>query len=206
MLCKECHNYILKFTSESQFCSKTCAAFYNNRNRSYINACQVCSNTFQCKSKLKKRCLQCDKKFDNLLNRKKQTLKIKICKSIGCKNVKEKYKQYCLDCVNNYYKLYRPRCEFTFDIEKYKEFIDGYELISIYGRYSPSNKGNNLNGVSLDHMYSVKDGFLNKISPSLISHPANCRIIKHSENSSKYYNSCITLEELHKRIIRLHAY
>lgn len=75
-----------------------------------------------------------------------------------------------------------------------------FELIRENGWYSPSNKGNNLGGVSRDHMYSVKDGFENNVPPELLSHPANCRLIIHNENSSKNRNSCITLDELKERI------
>ena len=49
-------------------------------------------------------------------------------------------------------------------------------------------------------MYSVKDGFENNVPPELLAHPANCRLIIHSENASKHRNSCITLDELKERI------
>ena len=69
-----------------------------------------------------------------------------------------------------------------------------------YGWYSPSNKNNNLLGVSKDHLYSVKDGFLNVIDPSIIKHPANCKLMLHKDNNSKGYKSIITLDELLDRI------
>ena len=49
-------------------------------------------------------------------------------------------------------------------------------------------------------MYSVKDGFLNKVDPKILAHPANCRLIRQGENASKKNKSCITLEELLERI------
>ncbi len=49
-------------------------------------------------------------------------------------------------------------------------------------------------------MYSVKDGFINGISPEIIKHPANCKLMKHIDNNKKKTNSSITLEELMERI------
>jgi hypothetical protein len=41
----------------------------------------------------------------------------------------------------------------------------------------------------------VRDGFINKVAPEIIAHPANCRLMKHSENNFKNYNSSITIDE-----------
>ena len=121
------------------------------------------------------------------------------CKYCNEYKIDKNKKIICDDCRASYYKAYRPSCEFKFDINLYKsEFEMG--LIESYGWYSPSNKGNNLNGVSRDHLYSVRDGFVNKIDCGIIKHPANCKLMIHSDNSSKYYNSNITLEELLIRI------
>ena len=94
---------------------------------------------------------------------------------------------------------YRNCCAFKFGIKSFPDEFD-FELIKEHGWYSPSNKGNNLGGVSRDHMYSVKDGFENNVPPELLAHPANCRLIIHNENVSKHKNSCITLDELKERI------
>ena len=49
-------------------------------------------------------------------------------------------------------------------------------------------------------MISVREGFELGIDPSLISHPANCRLIKHTDNISKNKKSILTLDELIERI------
>ena len=67
-------------------------------------------------------------------------------------------------------------------------------------RYKASNRGNNLNGISRDHMISLKEGFRSGISPDLISHPANCQLLQHFINNRKNTNSSLTLEELKERI------
>jgi hypothetical protein len=120
---------------------------------------------------------------------------------ISCKQKKYllKYKRICDECKFNYYYIYRPNCEFDFNIFDYPNKFD-LTLVKKYGIYSPINKRNNLNGVSRDHLYSVKDGFKNKIEPDLIKHPANCSLILQTDNSSKNCKSIISFDELKKRI------
>ena len=76
-----------------------------------------------------------------------------------------------------------------------------FSLIEQYGWYAAKNRGNNLNGVSRDHMFSVKDGFINYIDPIFLAHPANCRLIRHNENISKLDKSLFSKTELLSRII-----
>lgn len=95
--------------------------------------------------------------------------------------------------------MYRPLCSFHFNLNDYKDEFD-FDLIKKYGWYSPTNKKNNLEGISRDHIYSVNDGFVNKIDPKIISHPANCRLMIHSNNNIKNRNSEITIEDLLEKI------
>ncbi len=101
------------------------------------------------------------------------------------------------------YKLrlirYRELCRFTFSLNQFPDEFD-FKLIEEHGWYSAKNRGNNMGGVSRDHMYSVKEGFLNNIDPKIISHPANCRLVRQCDNASKRDSCSITLEELLKRI------
>ena len=94
---------------------------------------------------------------------------------------------------------YRQKCQFKFDLKKFPNEFD-FELIKEHGWYKPKNKGNNLNGVSRDHMYSIADGFKNNISPEIIKHPANCKLVLHLENQNKRAKSSITLKHLIDRI------
>lgn len=97
-------------------------------------------------------------------------------------------------------KYYRNKCQFTFSLNNFPNEFD-FQLIKKYGWYAAKNHGNNLNGVSRDHMFSVKEGFLNNINPIFISHPANCRLIRHKDNVSKLDKSLFSKEQLLKRII-----
>lgn len=94
---------------------------------------------------------------------------------------------------------YRADCAFKFNLKDYPDEFD-FTLIEIYGWYKAKNRGNNLNGVSRDHMVSVRHGFDNNIPAEHLSHPANCRLILHNDNISKGTQNFITYEELLNRI------
>ena len=49
-------------------------------------------------------------------------------------------------------------------------------------------------------MISVRYGFENAISPEIISHPANCKLIRHIENQEKRTKCTLTLQELITKI------
>ena len=51
----------------------------------------------------------------------------------------------------------------------------------------------------LDHNFSTFDGFWNNISPEIIGHWSNIRIIPSRQNNTKYWNSDISLETLLER-------
>jgi hypothetical protein len=96
---------------------------------------------------------------------------------------------------------YRQLCEFKFGVKSFpKEF--NLKLIQEHGWYQAANRGNNLDGVSRDHIISVKFGFENNIDPEIISHPANCRLMRHTSNQKKNRNSNMSLEELKGKIKR----
>lgn len=44
------------------------------------------------------------------------------------------------------------------------------------------------------------EGFINKIDPEIISHPANCMLLRHNDNVSKGKKCGITLDELIDKI------
>ncbi len=103
------------------------------------------------------------------------------------------------------FRTYRAKCRFRFNVFDYPDLFD-LELVEKYGWYSPNgyksqNKKRNLGGVSRDHLYSIKDGYDNKVDPELLAHPVNCRIVKHYDNNvKKGRKSSITLDELKERI------
>jgi len=188
--CQQCNKFFIDYIrSDRKFCSSSCAAAHTNLNR-------IVSD--ETKFKIRKSLLdRCSKKEKVRRVPEKIIRKCKFCLEY---KIDRKKKCICDDCREKYYKAYRPSCEFSFDINLYRSEFD-YSLVEKYGWYSPSNRGNNLNGVSKDHMYSVRDGFINGVDYNLIKHPANCRLMKHTKNSSKHSNSEITLQELKERVL-----
>ena len=144
------------------------------------------ANNFNRKDKILRHCLDC-----NSIMYCRPSNRGKFCRATCWINYTEKNKQPFL--------LYRQRCNFVFKFEDYPDKFD-LTLVEQHGWYSPSNKGNNLNGVSKDHMVSVRSGFDLGIDPEVIKHPANCKIMLHKQNQSKREKSSITIEELLERI------
>ena len=214
LYCLNCRKKL--YNDQVKFCSSSCSASYNNIRRKkiiygtkFLN-CRVCNSKVKVDSRASRIiCNSCkikststklkrkNKKVAKTIKSYKTKCNLNFCKNCG--KICKKRKQYCSDCLYTYYKIYRPRCEFKFDPLDYCDWFK-CELIKTYGKYSPKNKGNNLNGVSRDHMFSVKEGFRLGVDPKIIAHPANCRLMQHFENNCKKTNCSITLEELKGRI------
>lgn len=97
-------------------------------------------------------------------------------------------------------KEYRGLCSFRFSLNDYPDEFD-FLLVEKYGWYRAKNRGDNLNGVSRDHIVSVRFGYENRIDPKIISHPANCQLLRHNDNVSKYKKCGLTIDELMMKII-----
>lgn len=139
-------------------------------------------------------------KNPDLFKRKKN-----FCKNCS-KEINIRIKFCTKKCMNSYrtknyddLKLYRIYSQFKFNLSDYPDKFD-FDLIKKFGWYKPSNKGNNLNGISRDHIISVKYGFLNNVPTSIISHPANCQLMQHTKNSSKNMKCDMSIDELLKKI------
>jgi hypothetical protein len=94
---------------------------------------------------------------------------------------------------------YRADCAFKFNLSDFPDEFN-FSLIEQCGWYRPKNRGNNLTGVSRDHMISVRYGFDNNIPTEHLSHPANCKLLQHGKNVSKGTKNSITYDELLIRI------
>ena len=152
---------------------------YNEYNENNIRICPICGKEFRGYSDY---CSQkCARKY-SLYERIPQILKLQDDKKI--EEIKKIYKRYC---------------QFTFNLKEFPNEYD-FDLIKKYGWYKAKNKGNNLNGVSRDHKYSCNEAFKNLIDPYIISHPANCQLLRHNENVSKLDNCSISLNELKNNI------
>lgn len=163
---------------ENKFCSRSCA---NTRNHSKSTKKKISESTK--KGKTKYYC-------DNCKKEKRNRGKYGLCRSCSLE-----FRRLTMDS----YQKYRLQCKFNFALSDYPDEFN-FSLIKKNGWYKASNHGNNLNGISRDHIVSVFYGYQNNISSEIIKHPANCQLLMHNYNSSKHKKCDITIEELYDKI------
>lgn len=98
-------------------------------------------------------------------------------------------------------QIYKHACSFNFSVYKFPDEFE-LNLIEKHGWYKPRNRGDNLTGITRDHMLSRTFGFENNIPIEHIKHPANCQLLVHGDNISKGKKSSISYQELLQRIDR----
>lgn len=184
---EKCNEDIPYDNRSSEYCSKGCSGLNVNKNRKGIkhDMSKMIENNTKVYYLNPKKCKMCN----NILLYNDRNLKY-------CSN--ECRVQYRRKDAN-LLRCYRIDCNFKFSLNDYPDEFD-FSLIEKYGWYSPTNKKNNLDGVSRDHMFSIKEGFEQGIDPKLLSHPANCKLMIHNENVSKNKTSSISIIELLQRI------
>jgi hypothetical protein len=88
-----------------------------------------------------------------------------------------------IDEFNEYSKKVRYLTRSTF--LRHKKSVKGYELKELDSK-----------NYHIDHIFSISDGFLNKIDPEIISSYHNLRVISKNDNLEKGKDSHILLSEL----------
>lgn len=199
-----------KFKSVKKFCNSSCAAKYNNLHREIRSEVKK-TKVVKCKRCNEEVVVNVHASIENCLCSKcredykiKKKVIVRKRKQLYCKFCSKEIvypKQICDKCRTELYSVYAPSCRFNFSLSLFPEEFD-FSLLKQYGMYKAKNRGDNLKGVSRDHLFSIHDGFKEKISYQILSHPANCRLVLHTDNQHKNRKSIITLEELLKRIRR----
>jgi hypothetical protein len=82
-----------------------------------------------------------------------------------------------------YFEIVRALTEKNYNI--YKSVIN------------PKNLKRGWRNNHVDHIYSISEGFKNRIDPYLISHPCNLQMLKAKENKKKNSKCGHTIEELY---------
>ena len=209
--------------SYGKFCSLSCSNRYRaikqreQKEQTYYkspNYCNCCDAVILFNKRKNKYCsASCSAKITNKVHRKrgptaKEKLKFSSVKFIFCEKTQQWYCnkdqngniRRCSPYIKSEKEKYYSAARFAFNVYHYPGEFD-LSLIEQNGWYScPGQKRKtsvkNINGVSRDHIVSVSYGFKNNIDPGIIAHPANCRIILHSENKKKSLKCGLTVEEL----------
>ena len=111
----------------------------------------------------------------------------------------------------DYDHIYLKRTGYTYDeFKKIQPLYYAYKNTirritnqqGIVGLPNSGKRGNPgvVGAYNLDHMYSIKEGFLNDVDPEIIGNIANLEFIPWEENLSKNKICSITLEELKNNI------
>jgi hypothetical protein len=202
--CKKC-NSPLPFGKRNQsFCNRSCAVSYTNKEKG--------SRSVECRKNISwgltgrkyiephmiaTTCKECIGEFEYI---KTNTSRNKEFCSRSCSSrffSKKRYKE--LRASRPALLTYREDCSFKFNLADFPDEFD-MSLVEQYGWYKAKNRGDNLTGISRDHIISVRYGFDNNIDPVTIAHPANCQLMQHGKNVSKGTRCDLTIEELFVKI------
>jgi len=206
-ICKFCNKLISfeKRWTNLDFCDLSCSAKFNNKLRKGTKH-NISDETKKKLVELANVNFKC--KRNDIGKELYYNGEINLCVNCGSKLVfKHRNRIFCdINCKKDYYfknkddfELYYLLSKFKFHLKDFKDEFD-FSLIEKYGWYKAKNNGDNVEGVSRDHKFSVKEGFRRLINPLLISHPANCELIINRQNQSKSDDCSITIELLLEKI------
>ena len=171
--CKQCNIELDHDKRNNKFCNNSCAAKFNNLNRS-----PDAKKTGPAKKPKEPKPL-----FSKLHKC--------VCKHCGL----VWYGRYEVRICVNHSHLYscsgRALFSFTFKLVDHPLLFD-LSIIKKYGMRSQTN----IYGVVRDHKVSVYNALKNGYDPYYIRHPVNCELMLASDNSRKHTMNSITYNEL----------
>jgi hypothetical protein len=209
-VCLECgvtHSYSNR---KSKFCCKSCAAKFENKRRKDIKWTPSAEQRIKTSEKLTGKtysppvliqvnCEECGCLFEFVQHYSKRQKRF-CSRSCSTKHGnKERYAK--AREMRTALENYRADCAFKFNLSDFPDEFD-FALIETHGWYKPKNRGNNLFGVSRDHAVSVRYGFDNNLPAEHLAHPANCVLMRHGENVSKYTSNSMSYDDLLDRITK----
>ena len=199
-LCTQCNIPLSYKQRYGKFCNKSCAATFNNLNRSddikrgpdkgYVFTNKSGSKRFKTST------------TTSTIEAKKNGIPHSmlyrcVCKHCGYIWLNRSAVQYCEDHKNLYSHAGRAQYWFSFSISDYPDLFDG-NIIQEYGMRNLSNP----DGVTRDHKVSINEAIRNSYNPYYIKHPINCELMLFKDNVKKNTNSSITYEDLVKQVDR----
>lgn len=174
---------------EVYYCSRSCANSRGPRTEDFKKKISHKLSGRILSERVTKSCLHCNKQFETTIHDAKK------CCSVSC-SLAHRYRHVDREGL----KYYRGLCSFKFNLADYPDEFD-FSLIEQHGWYAAKNHGDNLGGVSRDHMISIRYGYEKGIDPEVISHPANCQLLVHGSNVSKGKKCDMTIEQLQQKIV-----
>lgn len=175
-----------RFPMKNQYyCSRACANTRGPRTDDFKQKVRLKLSN----KSIDKTCKQCFSSFST---------PIKNMEFCG-KECRLKYKRNLSFSQSSLKTMYRKVTIFKFSLNSYPNEFD-FSLIDKHGWYRAKNHGNNLTGVSRDHLFSVMEGFNQMINPLILAHPANCELVQHTKNISKNNKCSLTLDQLLDKI------
>lgn len=188
--CKECNDALPYDIKSNKFCSSSCAAKHNNKER--IESGWVMSDDAKksISAKLSK------PTYSDLIYGEYSRVYTRTCKFCKTPFMTNTRKQTCPTCIPKTHRaidIFR----FKFNVYDMPELFD-LSLVQKHGWFSQGgrNKSKNTNGVSRDHRVSVSEALKNGYDHYYITHPLNCELMLHSDNNKKKGNSSISYQEL----------
>jgi hypothetical protein len=219
--CKDSVKYSRLKDGYRKYCSDKCV---KNSPEYYEKWLDSFSKTIKSGNHIKKRKESCESKYGKDFykiiqeSREKNNLKkygyqnvfqLKEIKEIRKNRLKEKYGD---DTYNNPDKTRNTRIkngtqineDMIDDFIKYKKLVIN-RTITVYrnnqNMINPNNLKRSKKSYHIDHLFSIKQGYINNLPIEILSHPCNLHMIYYKENLIKQDNCWITLEELLLKII-----
>ncbi len=187
--CTNCDRHIEYRRRYNNFCSHSCSASYTNR------GIKQSLETIEKRVAPQRR----DKQYIECIVCLSQTLKLSKTTKFCSRDCLHKHRIKQANLGKTPMQVYRKACQFKFNLADFSNEFD-FNLVEQYGWYKAKNRGNNLTGVSRDHCISVRYGYENNIPAKHIAHPANCKLMQHTENMKKNTDIEFSYENLLAKI------
>lgn len=191
--CAYCHSSFEYQNRNKRFCNNSCAASFNNNNRSpEIHRKQSAS------------LLKTLDRLNRTIRSQYPYTKVTFAECKSCTKIFRRAvgKLYCSELCKLHagVKIYRRACKFSMSKTQYPQLFNS-DLLNTHGWYRASNhpKGYNPHGATWDHLFRIEDGFKLGVDPAIMRHPANAEMISWKENFERK-TSKITYQELLNRI------
>lgn len=202
--CKYCELELTYDNRYNTYCSKSCAAKFNNAHRpesarktgpakGYVpRTIDAETGKIRYVVKVSATTATIEAKREN---RPHSMLYRSTCKHCGTTWLNRTAVQYCVDHADLYSTEGASRYYFTFKLSDYPDLFD-FSLLKEHGIRSRKNP----NGVTRDHRVSIHESIKNNHDPYYIKHPMNCELMLFKDNAKKGKKSSIGYRDLVKLV------